>query len=63
MIKRIKNSLTIKICTLIAVLLAVSSGITYAVIVGFLPTYYSICVIILMEKVPEIWKERHAMNM
>ena len=41
MIKRIKNSLTIKICTLIAVLLAVSSGITYAVIVGFLPTYYS----------------------
>jgi len=41
LIKRIKNSLTIKICTLIAVLLAVSSGITYAVIVGFLPTYYS----------------------
>ena len=41
MIKRIKNSLTIKICTLIAVVLAVSSGITYAVIVGFLPTYYS----------------------
>ena len=41
MIKRIKNSLTIKICILIAVLLAASSGITYAVIVGFLPTYYS----------------------
>ena len=41
MIKRIKNGLTIKICILIAVLLAASSGITYAVIVGFLPTYYS----------------------
>ena len=41
MIKRIKNSLTINICILIAVLLTASSGITYAVIVGFLPTYYS----------------------
>ena len=41
MIKRIKNSLTINICILIAVLLIASSGITYAVIVGFLPTYYS----------------------
>ena len=41
MIKKIKNSLTIKICILVAVLLALSSGITYAVIAGFLPTYYS----------------------
>lgn len=41
MIKKIKNSLTIKICILIAGLLAASSGITYAVIVRFLPTYYS----------------------
>jgi signal transduction histidine kinase len=41
LIKRIKNSLTINICILIAVLLIASSGITYAVIVGFLPTYYS----------------------
>lgn len=36
-----KNSLTIKICILIAGLLLAASGITYAVIAGFLPTYYS----------------------
>lgn len=41
MIKNIRKSLTIKICILMAVLLAASSGITYAVIIRFLPTYYS----------------------
>lgn len=41
MIKKIRESLTVKICILMAVLLLVSSGITYAAIAGFLPTYYS----------------------
>ena len=41
MIKKIKNSLTIKICILMSVMLAVSCGITYVVIVRFLPTFYS----------------------
>lgn len=41
MIKKIRESLTVKICILMAALLLASSGITYAAIVGFLPTYYS----------------------
>lgn len=41
MIKKIKNSLTIKICILMSVMLAVSCGITYVVIIRFLPTFYS----------------------
>lgn len=41
MIRKIKGSLTAKICILIAVLLIAASGITYAVIAGFLPAYYS----------------------
>lgn len=41
MIKKIRNSLTVKICILMAVLLLASSGITYAAVVRFLPTYYS----------------------
>lgn len=41
MIKRIKNSLTIKICLLVAVLLIAASGITYGAVAGFLPAYYS----------------------
>ena len=41
MIKKIRNSLTVKICILMAALLLASSGITYAAVVRFLPTYYS----------------------
>lgn len=41
MIKKIKGSLTIKICIFITILLIASSGITYAVISKFLPVYYS----------------------
>lgn len=41
MIKKIRNSLTVKICVLMAALLLISSGITYAAVVRFLPTYYS----------------------
>lgn len=41
MIKRIKSSLTIKICLLMMVLLIASSGITYGAVAGFLPAYYS----------------------
>lgn len=41
MIKKIKGSLTAKICILIAVLLLAASGITYGVIAAFLPAYYS----------------------
>lgn len=41
MIKKIRNSLTVKICILVAVLLVGVSCITYGAIIGFLPTYYS----------------------
>lgn len=41
MIRKMKDSLTIKICILIAVLLVAASGITYGVIARFLPAYYS----------------------
>ena len=41
MIRKIKDSLTIKICLLMALLLLAVSGITYASIAGFLPAFYS----------------------
>lgn len=41
MIKKIKGSLTIKICIFITILLVASSGITYVIISKFLPVYYS----------------------
>ena len=41
MIKNIKHSLTAKICVLITLLLLCISGITYAMVAHFLPTYYS----------------------
>lgn len=41
MIRKIRNSLTAKIFILVAVLLMAASGITYGVIAGFLPAYYS----------------------
>lgn len=41
MIKKIRSSLTVKICLLIGILLIGASGITYGVIARFLPTYYS----------------------
>ncbi len=41
MIRKIKNSLTAKICILVAVLLLAASMITYGAVVRFLPSYYS----------------------
>lgn len=41
MIRKIKNSLSAKICILVAVLLMASSMMTYMAIVQFLPEYYS----------------------
>lgn len=41
MIKNIRHSLTAKICILIMLLLLCISGITYAMVAHFLPTYYS----------------------
>ncbi len=40
-IKKMKNSLTVKICLMISILLLLSSGITYAAVAGFLPVVYS----------------------
>ena len=41
MIRNVKHSLTAKICALITLLLLLVSGITYAMVAHFLPTYYS----------------------
>lgn len=41
MIKKIRTSLTIKIFLLVAALLLAASGVTYAAVARFLPTYYS----------------------
>ncbi|MDO4323230.1 MAG: HAMP domain-containing sensor histidine kinase [Lachnospiraceae bacterium] len=40
-IKKMKNSLTVKICLMISVLLMAASGLTYAAVAGFLPVVYS----------------------
>ncbi len=40
-IKKMKSSLTVKICLMISILLLLSSGITYAAVAGFLPVVYS----------------------
>ncbi|MDO4307149.1 MAG: HAMP domain-containing sensor histidine kinase [Eubacteriales bacterium] len=41
MIRIIKDSLTIKICLLVGILLVAASGITYGAVARFLPAYYS----------------------
>lgn len=41
MIRKIRDSLTIKICLLVMLLLIAASGITYFTIARFLPVYYS----------------------
>lgn len=41
MIRKIRDSLTIKICLLVMLLLIAASGITYLAIARFLPVYYS----------------------
>ena len=41
MIKKLRASLTVKIFLLVSLLLLAASGITYAAVVWFLPTYYS----------------------
>lgn len=41
MIKKIRSSLTIKICLLMGLLLVAASSLTYAAIAGFLPAFYS----------------------
>ena len=41
MIKKIRNSLTLRICLLMSVLLLLASGVTYAAVAKFLPVFYS----------------------
>lgn len=41
MIRKIRNSLTVRICLLMSALLLLSSGITYAAVAKFLPEFYS----------------------
>ncbi len=41
MIKKIRSSLTIRICLLMSVLLLMASGVTYTAVAKFLPVFYS----------------------